>query len=51
MAAQKAKFPKLLNIDSKMNQGLKQLSKQYDIPVTEVIRAAIEHYLSINLKQ
>jgi len=51
MATQKAKFPKLINLNSTLNQGLKKLSKEHDMPVTEIIRAAIEHYLSINLKQ
>ena len=45
MAKQKAKYPKLINLDSKQVQGLEKISKKTKQHISEVIRDAIDFWI------
>ena len=47
MSNQKAKYPKLINLDSVQNRELNRISKETKLPVTELIREAIKEYIEL----
>ena len=49
MSNQKAKYPKLVNLDSVQNRELKRIKQETGIDITVLIRTAINDLININL--
>jgi hypothetical protein len=51
MAAQKSKYPKLINLDSDQNRELKRIKKETGINITRLIQMAIKDLIDSNINK
>jgi hypothetical protein len=51
MAAQKSKYPKLINLDSDQNRELKRIKKETGINITRLIQMAIKELIDSNINK
>lgn len=51
MAAQKSKYPKLINLDSDQNRELKRIKKETGINITKLIQMSIKDLIDSNINK
>lgn len=51
MSNQKAKYPKLINLDSVQNRELNRIKQETKIDVTVLIRTAINNFIKLKTKK